>query len=119
MAEKKDGNSSIAEYLKNLRENKGGAFKTNVIKHGGSLIAIAATAASQLNELMNELNRDVITIKRKKLPELLSTKALKPPRAGRAPTLKYSVREYLKERGFKVVYAGGLIDFIRIEPKKK
>lgn len=118
MAEEKDGNSSITDYLKKLRENKGGAFSINTLKHGGSIRAIAATAASQIHSAMDKQQRDIITIQRKMLPELLSTKALKSPRAGIQPTLKKSVREHLRARGIRVIYAGGLIDFERIIPKK-
>lgn len=111
-------NETIAEYLKRLRENKGGAFETKALKHGGSIRAVAATAASQIHASMERLKRDVITVQRKQLPELFSMKGCKSPRAGQPPTLKASVREHLRARGIKVVYAGGLVDFIKIKPKQ-
>ena len=117
MSTQEDGNQSIEDYLKKLREHKGGMFEVKVLKHGGSVRAIAATAASQILHTMKNLNRTTITFQRRILPELFSTKALDKPKSGRAPTLKASVREHLRGRGIQVVYAGGLIDFIKIEPK--
>lgn len=113
-----DTKETIEEYLKRLRENKGGAFKVKVLKHGASPRAIAATAASQLLETMKSLKRDTLTYQRKMLPELFSVRSLKKATAGRPPTLKESVREHLRARGIKVIYSGGLIDFVKISPKK-
>ena len=113
-----DTEETIEAYLKRLRENKGGAFKIKVLKHGASPRAIAATAVSQMFETMKTLKRDVLTYQRRILPELFSMKALKKSRAGLPPTLKESVREHLRARGIKVVYSGGLVDFVKISPKK-
>lgn len=110
-------NETIEEYLKRLRENKGGAFTAKALKHGGSVRAVAATAASQIHASMSRLKRDVITIQRKQLPELFSMKGCKSPRAGQPPTLKASVREHLRARGIKVIYSGGLVDFMKMTPK--
>lgn len=118
MAGKEDGRESIAEYLKRLRENKGGAFSVKALKHGGGVRAIAATAASQIHAALERIKQETLTVQRKHLPELFSTKALLSPRAGIPPTLKVSVREHLLARGIKVQYAGGLVDFIKIKPKK-
>jgi len=101
-----------------LRENKAGAFQVKALKHGGSVRAISATAASQMHEAMKRLKVDCLTFPRSYLPDLLSTKALEKPKGGKPPTLKKSVREHLRARGIKVVYAGGLIDFIKIVPKQ-
>jgi hypothetical protein len=110
-------NNSVAEYLKRLRDNKGGAFEAKALKHGGSIRAIAATAASQIHAALDKMKRDVLTVQRRQLPELFSMKACKTPRAGQPPALKASVREHLRARGIKVVYSGGLVDFIRQKPK--
>ncbi len=100
------------------RESKGGAFEARALKHGGGIRAIAATAASQIHASLDKNKQETLTVQRKHLPELFSTKALLSPRAGKAPTLKPSVREHLLARGIKVQYAGGLVDFIRVMPKK-
>lgn len=118
MAGKEDGKESIVEYLRRLRENKGGAFSVRALKHGGGVRAIAATAASQIHAAMKKNKQETLTIQRKHLPELFSTKALIAPQAGKPPTLKPSVREHLLARGIKVQYAGGLVDFIKISPKE-
>lgn len=115
---KEDGKESITEYLRRLRENRGGAFSVKALKHGGGVKAIAATAASQIHAAMESRKQNTLTVQRKYLPELFSTKALLPPRGGKSPTLKPSVREHLLARGIKVQYAGGLIDFIKIQPKE-
>lgn len=112
------GEESISEYLQRLRENKGGAFSVKALKHGGGVKAIAATAASQIHSAMERIKQETLTVQRKYLPELFSTKALLAPRAGKPPTLKPSVREHLLARGIKVQYAGGLVDFIKISPKE-
>lgn len=118
MVDKEAGRESITEYLRRLRENKGGAFSVKALKHGGGIRAIAATAASQIHAALERRKQSTLTVQRKHLPELFSTKALLAPRGGKPPTLKPSVREHLLARGIKVQYAGGLIDFIKINPKQ-
>jgi hypothetical protein len=118
MAGKEDGKGSITEYLRRLRDNKGGAFSAKALKHGGGVRAIAATAASQIHAAMERNKQVTLTVQRKHLPELFSIKALLSARAGKPPTLKPSVREHLRARGIKVQYAGGLVDFIKIKPKE-
>ena len=114
----KDSKETIEEYLKRLRENRGGAFQTKVLKHGATPRAIGATAAAQLLATMKKLKRDTLTYKRIDLPLLFSDRSVQAARAGKPPTLKKSVREHLMARGIKVVYSGGLIDFIKVTPKK-
>jgi len=114
----KSSKESVSEYLKRLRESKGGAFETKALKHGGSVRAIAATAAAQIHAAMEKMKSEVLTIQRRQLPELFSIKACQSPKGGKPPTLKESVREHLRARGIQVVYAGGLVDFIKMKPKK-
>lgn len=111
-------NDSIVEYLKRLRENKGGAFEVKALKHGGSVRAIAAIAASQIHAALEKMKMEVLTVQRRQLPELFSMKACQKPRAGKPPKLKESVREHLRARGIRVVYSGGLVDFIKMKPKQ-
>ena len=111
-------NNSIVEYLKRLRENKGGAFEAKALKHGGSIRAIAATAAAQIHAALEKMKMETLTVQRRQLPELFSMKGCKKPGAGQPPSLKESVREHLRARGIKVVYAGGLVDFIKMKPKQ-
>lgn len=118
MTKEEKDSDSIIDYLKRLRENKGGAFSTEVLKHGGSVRAIAATAASQLKETMIKNKVEVLTYQRKALPNLFGDNAIDPPKAGKPPTLKRSVVEHLAKRGIGVKYSKGLIDFWKIEPKK-
>lgn len=108
---------SVVEYLKRLRENKGGAFEVKALKHGGSVRAIAAIAASQIHAALEKMKMDVLTIQRRQLPELFSMKACQKPKAGKPPTLKESVREHLRARGIKIIYSGGLVDFLLMRPK--
>ena len=117
--EGKDTSSPI-EWMKRLRENKGGAFSTKVLKHGGSIRAIAATAAKQLFEIMRERKIDVVSIQRRYLVDMFGDNSLQPPKAGRPPTLKRSVTEHLAARGIRVEYSkrSGIIDFWKISPKK-
>ena len=114
----KDSEETIEEYLKRLRENRGGVFQTKVLKHGASPRAIGATAASQILATMKKLKRDTLTYQRSVLALMFSDKALQAPRAGKPPTLKNSVREHLRARGIKVKYSGGLVDFIKIKAKQ-
>ena len=115
---KEEKGSNLLNRLRKLREAKGGAFGTHTLKHGGSVKAIAATAAQQLHHLMEARSVDIITIQRKHLPELFGDNALQAPRASMAPTFKRIVREHLRARGIQVVYAKGLVDFNKISPKK-
>jgi len=108
---------SVVDYLKRLRENKGGAFEAKALKHGGSVRAIAATAAAQIHAALEKMKMEVLTVQRKQLPELFSMKACKKPGAGQPPTLKESVREHLRARGIQVIYSGGLVDFMKMRPK--
>lgn len=117
MTKEKKDTSSIVDYLRKIRENKGGAFSVGVIKHGGSIKAIAATAARQIREVMTKRKVDIVSYQRKQLPNMFGDNALEVARAGKPPTLKRSVVEHLAARGIKVVYTKGIVDFFRIKPK--
>jgi len=116
--EEKDSSSAF-DWMKKLRQNKGGAFSTNVIRHGGSIKAIAATAARQIREVMTTRRVDIVSYQRKHLVNMFGDNALEAPRAGKPPTLKRTVVEHLSARGIKTVYTKGIVDFFKITPKKQ
>jgi len=116
--EKKDTSSPI-EWMNRLRDNKGGAFSVGILKHGGSVRAVATTAARQIREVMTKRRIDVVSYQRRRLVKMFGDNALEVPRAGKPPTLKRSVVEHLAARGIGIVYTKGLIDFFKITPKKQ
>ena len=112
------GNSEdVVEYLKKLREAKGGAFSVKALKHGGTPRGIAATAATQIFEWMKANKMETMTVRRRDLPELFGVQALMPPRAGRQATFTKYIREHFRARGLKIQYSKGLVDFIKQKQK--
>ena len=115
---KEEKDISLLERFRKLRETPGGAFGDKALKHGGTVRAVAVVAAKQILDVMQKRNVEIVTFQRKHLPELFGMNAIQPPRAGQPPLLKKTVREHLRARGLKVEYAKGLIDFVKITPKK-
>ena len=110
-----EGKKSTKDWLKNLRENKAGAIETKRLRVGVTTGSIAAIFSQQLNEYFDKHKIDYVDIRRKDLPELIGTKALRKDR--NQPTITPWVRERLRAYGISVAHEGGFISFKRIKPK--
>ena len=120
--EEKEESNSILSYLKKvgIAREKGGAFFEESLRLAGTVKGVSMKIANMLNKAFKAKDTNVLTFKRTQLPELFGMVALEPPRAGKPPTIKNSVREHLRARGIKYVYSrnAGLIDFIKTPPKQ-
>lgn len=115
-----DKKKSIKEILKELRKNKTAALEKHSHDYGVTASTITAIVAAQINKRFDKMESHgdypFWTIRRKDIIHHFGPNSTI-DRKGQ-PTLKHSIRERLRAYGISAHHKRGLVEFIRIKPKK-